>query len=99
MVSTDVTYYNQEKIISNTLNTGRTDTHRTKFSTFAVNDTVRFAKARLPFSSCFEKTFTDEVFDVHSVSKQRPIIFKLVDKNHRVVETSFYESELVKATI
>ena len=97
MIPNDVSYYNQHLLFLDGVRDRydlSTDNQKPKY---VLNDAVRFAKAKLPFSRGFEKTFTDEIFYVSSISRSPLITYKIVDDRGIVVETRFYEQELVRA--
>lgn len=62
-----------------------------------MGDKVRIAIQKLPFAKGYERTSTEELFQIQRIGSGRVIIYRLVDKSLKKVFGEFYEYELVVA--
>lgn len=65
---------------------------------FAEGDRVRLSRAKGIFEKGYEPNFTEEVFEVCGVIRERPPRYVIRDESGEEIEGRFYEDELVKAT-
>lgn len=61
---------------------------------FRIGDYVRIAKPDLPFRKGYKQSFTDEVFEISSISTVNPPTYQLIDANKETIKGKFYEPEL-----
>lgn len=67
-------------------------------SPFKVNDIVRLAKVKRTFHRGYTPNWTEELFKVHAVDKDRgpPVMYTVKDMKNEIVEGKFYKEELQK---
>ena len=65
-----------------------------KASKFKFGDRVGITKFKNIFSKGFTKNWSREIFDINSVSKANPWMYKIKDSNGEKLVGSFYKKEL-----
>ena len=67
---------------------------------FNIGDHVSISKERLPFAKGYTPNYTEEIFQVTNVDRNRPIpTYELKDLNGEDIKGSFYAEELVKVNV
>ena len=63
---------------------------------YKKGDFVRIAKPNLPFKKGYKQTYTDEVFEIATITTWNPPTYNLVDATGQSILGKFYELELKK---
>lgn len=61
---------------------------------FKVGDLVRLSKLPGVFTKGYMRTFTRELFTIHSIRQTSPITYTIRDKSGEVLHGQFYSAEL-----
>ena len=66
--------------------------------TFSIGDNVRITKKKKIFDKGYTQGWTAEVFKISKIQLTIPVTYKITDYNGEVMQGSFYEEELQKAS-
>lgn len=69
---------------------------RTSIPRYKVDDYVRVSRSKLFFEKGYTPSFSEEIFQIKSVIKSSPIVYKIADLKNEVIEGYFYEPEIQK---
>ena len=63
---------------------------------FGTGDRVRFSKYDLPFRKGYKLQFTQEFFEIVTITTQKPPTYTIRDEQKEVIRGKFYEKELIR---
>ncbi|XP_062506377.1 uncharacterized protein LOC134182951 [Corticium candelabrum] len=69
-----------------------------KHSKFKVGDRVRIVKKKITSEKGYITNWTEEVLHIVEIQNTNPVTYKVKDWNEEVIENSFYEPQLQKAS-
>lgn len=69
---------------------------RTSIPKYKVDDYVRVSKLKGIFEKSYTGCWSEEIFQIKSVIKSSPVVYKIVDLKKEEIEGHFYEQEIQK---
>ena len=65
---------------------------------FKIGDSVRISKSDIPFRKGYKPQFTDEIFEISSISTKNPPTYIIKDLKKEEILGKLYEKELRKCS-